>query len=211
MLVSPWLTAICWEKVEKSSQVVHPLQGWDFKLQFWGLPLIVLGHKPISWCYHQFVFKNTSLSLLELFYNAVCFYLVSHRILLDPRGLARPPRAEEFQDLLSYLTCHQTSHACGQARNPGGVQEGQKQGQRPDLQLLKPDWDFLHFNFPNRGESRVYRVKSHCREKAAIARSSAETGLTHSSLLRSHLSGRTSLWNRSSIHPWNLKTLSSEW
>ena len=48
---------------------------------------------------------------------------------------------------LSYLKCHLTSCACGQAQNPGSVHAGQKQDQRPALLLLKPEQDFLHSNF----------------------------------------------------------------
>ena len=48
---------------------------------------------------------------------------------------------------LSYLKCYLTSCACGQAQNPGSVHAGQKQDQRPAPLLLKPEPDFLHFNF----------------------------------------------------------------
>ena len=48
---------------------------------------------------------------------------------------------------LSYLKCHLTSCACGQAQNLGSVHASQKQDQRPALLLLKPEQDFLHFNF----------------------------------------------------------------
>ena len=39
---------------------------------------------------------------------------------------------------LSYLKCHLTSCAFGQAQNLGSVHAGQKQDQRPALLLLKP-------------------------------------------------------------------------
>ena len=31
----------------------------------------------------------------------------------------------------------------------GGVQVGQREGQRPAFMLLKPEQDFFYFNFPN--------------------------------------------------------------
>ena len=55
------------------------------------------------------------------------FHLVSHRILLDPEGLARPPGAQEFQDPLLYLKCCLTCCACRQAWNLGSVQADRKQ------------------------------------------------------------------------------------
>ena len=63
--------------------------------------------------------------------------------------LARPPGLKNSKThSLSYLKCHLTSCAYGQAWNQGSVQAGQKQGQRPALLLLKPKQDFIHFNFP---------------------------------------------------------------
>ena len=50
---------------------------------------------------------------------------------------------------LSYLKCCLTCCAGRQAQNLGSVQIGQKKGQGPALLLLKPDQDFLCFNFPN--------------------------------------------------------------
>ena len=56
------------------------------------------------------------------------FYPMSHRILLDPEGLARPLVTQEFQDpLLFYLKCCLTCCAGRQAQNLGSVQAGQKQ------------------------------------------------------------------------------------
>ena len=63
--------------------------------------------------------------------------------------LARPPGLKNSKThSLSYLKCHLTSCAYGQAWNQGSVQAGQKQGQRPALLLLEPKQDFIHFNFP---------------------------------------------------------------
>ena len=75
---------------------------------------------------------------------------VSHRILLDPKGWGGGwPDLQGLKNSktnsLSYLKCHLTCCACGQAQNPGSVQAGQ----RPALLLLKPEQDFFHFNFPN--------------------------------------------------------------
>lgn len=66
--------------------------------------------------------KNAALTFFN-FYNAVCF---TSRILLDPRVLARPPGAQEFRNLLSYLKCRLTCCVCRQAWNPGSTQAGQK-------------------------------------------------------------------------------------
>ena len=66
------------------------------------------------------------------------FYLVSHRISLNPRH--DWPNLHGFKNsksyFLSHLKCCLTSCACGQAWNPDSVQGGQKQGQRPALLLL---------------------------------------------------------------------------
>ena len=72
-------------------------------------------------------------------------HLVSHRISLNPKQLARPPGAQEFQDSLPFfsevpldLLC------CRQARNPDRLEA--KSEASP---ALKPEQDFLYFNFPN--------------------------------------------------------------
>ena len=53
------------------------------------------------------------------------FHLVSHRISLDPGGLARPPGAQELQDpFLSYLNCLLTRCVCGwgpKSRHPVSI------------------------------------------------------------------------------------------
>ena len=129
------------------SQAVRPLSGLDFKLQFWGFLLIIPGLTVIASfvCMQKCSSGLTYLTLLQ----CCLFHLMSHRISLDPGGLARPSGVQEFQDplffLFSWLTHHLTSCACRQAQNPGSVQAGQ----RPALLLLKPEQDFLHFNFPN--------------------------------------------------------------
>ena len=66
------------------------------------------------------------------FYFLQCclFHLVSHRICLDPGGLARLPRTQEFQvpfPFLWYLKCHLTCYACRQVPNPGSVWADQKE------------------------------------------------------------------------------------
>ena len=61
------------------------------------------------------------------FLQCCLFHPMSHRILLDPEGLARPLVTQEFQDPLFYLKYCLTCYACRQAQNLGSVQAGQKQ------------------------------------------------------------------------------------
>ena len=133
--------------VGKRSNAAHPLHGWDFKLQFWGFPLIILGLKLIS---SSLCMQKCSSGFTLTFLQCCLFYLVSHRISLNSRhgwpdlqGLKNSKTHS-----LSYLKCHLTSCACGQAWNLGSVQADQKQDQKTALLLLKPEQDFLHFNFP---------------------------------------------------------------
>ena len=111
--------------VGKRSNAVHPLHGWDFKLQFWGFPHIILGLKLIS---SSLYMQKCSSGFTVTFLQCCLFYFVSHRISLNSRhgwpdlqGLKNSKTHS-----LSYLKCHLTSCACGQAWNQGSVQESQK-------------------------------------------------------------------------------------
>ena len=74
---------------------------------------------------------------------------MSHRISLDSDGLARPPGAQEFQELLPFLSKVLSDLLCLQAGMESGQCPGRSEaGQRPGL--LKPEQDFLHFNVPNK-------------------------------------------------------------
>ena len=114
--------------VGKRSNAVHPLHGWDFKLQFWGFPHIILGLKLIS---SSLYMQKCSSGFTVTFLQCCLFYFVSHRISLNSRhgwpdlqGLKNSKTHS-----LSYLKCHLTSCACGQAWNLGSVQADQKQNQ----------------------------------------------------------------------------------
>ena len=106
---------------------------------------------------------KVQLILTSTFLQCCLFYLVSHRISLNPRH--DWPNLHGFKNSKSYflsqLKCCLTSCACGQAWNPDSVQGGQKQGQRPasclcfSLHFLTGTsgptlQDFLYFNFPHR-------------------------------------------------------------
>ena len=111
-------------------------------VQFQGLLLIIPG---TNWYLYQFTCKNAAHVL-----QCCLFHLVSHRISLDPTVLARPSglKNSEIQPLsLSKvwpnLLCLQ---AGAESRQHPGRSEA---GQWPALLLLKPEQDFLHFNFPN--------------------------------------------------------------
>ena len=131
------------------SQAVRPLSGWDFRLQFWGFLLIIPGLTVIASFVCMQKCSSAFFTYLTL-WQCCLFHLMSHRISLDPGRLARPSGVQEFQDplffLFSWLKRHLTSCACRQAQNPGSVQASQ----RPACLLLKPEQDFLHFNFLNK-------------------------------------------------------------
>ena len=93
-----------------------------------------------------------------LFYNAVLFYLVSHRISLDSRdcdcnsegeanncSLFQTSRGSKIPSPLPFLSKVLLSLQAVMESNR--VQA--KAGQRPVLFLLKPEQDFRHFSFPN--------------------------------------------------------------
>ena len=190
------------------------LHGLDFRLQFRRLLPIIPGQKLMS----SVCTPKCSSPFTLIFLWCCLFYLVDHRILLNPRsgwpdlqelpgvsagkesacragdlgsipGLGQSPGERNSYPLqysglensmdcivhgvaksqtqlsdfhfhqklknskiqsLSYLKCCLTSCAYGQACNLGSVQAGQKQGQGPAFLLLKPEQDFIHFNFPNR-------------------------------------------------------------
>ena len=85
------------------------------------------------------------------FLQCCLFHLVSHRILLGPGGLARPSWAQEFQDSLPFFIYGATWFAVLQGRYGIGAVSRQVRGLLfRSWQLLKPEQDFLHFNFPYR-------------------------------------------------------------
>ena len=73
---------------------------------------------------------------------------MSHRISLDPGGLARPPETQKFQDPLPFLSEVLPDLLCLQAGRESGQCPGRSEACSP---ALKPEQDFLHFNFPNIG------------------------------------------------------------
>ena len=110
---------------------MHPLHGWNFKVQFWGLPLIIPGHKLI-------------LSLLVCVLKCscvcvcvcVCVCLTFTMLFVSPCesqdfirswGLARPPGAQEFQDPFPFLSKMPSYLLCLQAGRVSGQCPGQKQ------------------------------------------------------------------------------------
>lgn len=87
--------------------------------------------------------KYCTLVLLTTFYNAVLFRLVSHRVSLDPREVARPSGLKEIQDPLPFPSASPGAVLVGRH----GIQAVSRQieaGQSPALLLLKPEQDFLH-------------------------------------------------------------------
>ena len=67
--------------------------------------------------------------------------------LVRPQGLARPLGAQEFQDtLLLFLSKVLPDLLCLQAGKESEQYPGRSEA---DQRLLKPEQDFLHFNFPN--------------------------------------------------------------
>ena len=79
---------------------MHPLHKWDFKLPFPELPLIIPGHKLMLSVYMEKCSSGFTITFLQC---CLC-HLVSHRISLNPKQLARPPGAQEFQDSLPFFS-----------------------------------------------------------------------------------------------------------
>ena len=134
----------------KGSWVVHPSHKWDFKSQFRGLLLIIPGFKPVA----------SSVCLQKCssgfnFYNASCFIVWIIR-LLRPQGTGqdlrsfRDSKTHSLSCLRRCLTCWWQMACLQQACLPGRVQARSEVGQRPAFLLLKPEQDYLHFNFPTK-------------------------------------------------------------
>ena len=122
-----------WEKVPSSAST--PLVRLHITVS--GIPAYLCAKMQL-WFYFNF------------FYNIVCFILWVtgfHYTLSCWPDLQGLKNSKTYS--LSYLKCCLTYYACGQALNLGSVQAGQKPGKGPALMLLKPEQDFLHFNFPN--------------------------------------------------------------
>ena len=101
-------------------RAVHPLHKWDFRVPFPGLPLIIPGHKLMLSVYMEKCSSGFTITFLQC---CLC-HLVSHRVSLNPKQLARPPGAQEFQDSLPFfsevpldLLCLQTGMESRQVRS----------------------------------------------------------------------------------------------
>ena len=112
----------------KRSQAACPCYRWDFKLLFWGFLLIIPGHKLIS----SLVCVPKCSSGLTFTFSQCCLsHLVSHRISLDPRGLAILSGAQGFQDLLSFLSKVLPDLLC--------LREGTESGQCPGRSEIRSE------------------------------------------------------------------------
>ena len=121
----------------KRSQAACPCYRWDFKLLFWGFLLIIPGRKLIS----SLVCVPKCSSGLTFTFSQCCLsHLVSHRISLDPRGLAILSGAQGFQDLLSFLSKVLPDLLCLQAVTESWQCPGRSEaGQRPALLLMNSE------------------------------------------------------------------------
>ena len=143
---STLLTAI-WSPIWESPLGSAFTLRQDFRLQFWGLLFIIPGWKLIS--ASDGVQKNTALQS--------CFTIfVESQEFLDLGGLARTPGAQESQDPpLSYLKgCLIAALASEQVGTES--EQSRKQSWRPALLPLKPEQDFLQFDFPNRTHLKMW-------------------------------------------------------
>ena len=112
----------------KRSQAACPCYRWDFKLLFWGFLLIIPGRKLIS----SLVCVPKCSSGLTFTFSQCCLsHLVSHRISLDPRGLAILSGAQGFQDLLSFLSKVLPDLLC--------LREGTESGQCPGRSEIRSE------------------------------------------------------------------------
>ena len=121
-------------------------------VQFQGLLLIIPG---TNWYHYQFACKNAALVL-----QRCSLHLVSHRISLDPTVLARPSglKNSKIQPLSLSKVC--PSLLCLQAGAESRQHPDRSEaGQWPALLLLKPEQDFLHFNFPNTTPEKNFSLK----------------------------------------------------
>ena len=74
------------------------------------------------------------------------FHFVSHRVSLDPGGLARPSGAQEIPGPTPFLTQGPRDWLCLRAATASGQYPGGSGAdQRPGLLLLKPEKDFPPF------------------------------------------------------------------
>lgn len=97
----------------------------------------------------------------------LCISPVSHRILLDPSKLARPSRAQEFQDPFPFFS--KVLHHCLQAgTEPRQCLGRSEAGQRLALLLLKPEQDFP-VDFP---DNNVYQSRLHFKKQSLSSRAS---------------------------------------
>ena len=132
---------------------MRPPHGWDFKLQFPGLPLTILGYKHI-------INLHTKVQPWFFFKLLQCclFYLVSHRILLD-LGLGcgdagQTLRSSRIPDPPPFFLIYSAAWLVFADRHRiQAVSRPIRSKSEPALLLLKPKQDFLHFNFPNNKKS----------------------------------------------------------
>ena len=97
-------------------------------------------------------FRNAA---LVHFHNPVCLKPCEIQDFPDPRGLARPPGAqEEIQGPLPLLSKVPLDLlvAVGVLACRRVIQAGRGVGQRPALRLLKPEQDCFHFDVPDNHE-----------------------------------------------------------
>ena len=109
---------VCWEVLSNSN--LESQLGEGQCIHSPGLPLMIPGHKLMLSVYME----NCSSDFTITFLQCCLCHLVSHRISLNPKQVARPPGAQEFQDLPPFfsevpldLLCLQTGTESRQVRS----------------------------------------------------------------------------------------------